>query len=430
MGICGIRGEGKQPSKLTPSHMPVTPLLFTQIQLPPLNGTRFRRDENLWTESEEVHPQDMDISTGDRLDSLRLVAKKVAQSTGQSFQKLAQKEHDDLNSLDKMAECIAKSTSDSLRTLEDHQKEPLTNHDVEDDHLDPQIGTGKLNILEMAAKRVAQTTGEAVEALVSKKEGELDQKELAQQTAAAEHVVNSTGHAIQRTMLDPSQQNTGNDESRRAFLKGSNHTSLQANHPGFTQPEHTAQHVKEQEKSDMKSPAALRIPNGKLYVPIPVSPSNENMRQLPSLPRILNESIRQLPSPSSAVKQLEESLTHNTRKLPPVPTMNKDASELTIAALSNGYHDSLEHSSNTKRNQWTRSPDSISEYSTTESGEPELNGLPTFHDRIPWSLGAKDAAKDLDLKTNPLKRVSHTAEMVAESTGKAVHKLTTTLPKC
>ena len=344
----------------------------------------------------------LDTSGDDRLNSLKLVAKKVAQSTGESFQKLAEKEHDDLNTLDlaqKTAKRIAKSTTDSLRTLEDHHTETATtlHHDTE---TEPQVVKRDPNDLEKAAERVTKTTSDAAEALASQnsKEGGADTMHLVQQTT--EKVATSTGQAMRRLVLNGGPGNY----ARSHFLN----EPSESDHHGF---KHTVQQEKDK---GLNNPPTSRTPNGKHYLPVPF-PASLNSSPLE------DERIRRLPSLPPKLNQLDTAFSPK-RVLPSVPTTTKTPND---KILTNGFlQNPLLRASDTKRNQ---SLDSISEYSTTESGEPDMNEVGLS--RMPWSLRTKEAlAKDQDLNTNPLKRVSHTAEMVAESTGKAVHKLSTTLP--
>ena len=152
-----------------------------------------------------------------------------------------------------------------------------------------------------------------------------------------------------------------------------------------------------------------------------------NSRQLPLLPQPLPVSVsdnnRTLPA-------IPESPVGNHRKLPSKQTAA--IFTVTPASLLNGYHHHhspmpvpgrgyVQHSGTASYR--TKSLDSDSEYSTTESVELTAQLL------TPEYKSLKQAAPtgDTDMKTNPMKRMTHTAEMVAESTGKAVHRLTSTL---
>lgn len=147
-------------------------------------------------------------------------------------------------------------------------------------------------------------------------------------------------------------------------------------------------------------------------------------RQLPMLPQSLPMSVG---GSTRILPATPESPVGNSNKLPSKPT----AAIFKPATLMNGYHHHspvlvpghgyMQHSGTTLYK--TKSLDSDSEYSTTESVELTAQLLtPEYR-----SSKQPPPGGDTDLKTNPMKRMSHTAEMVAESTGKAVHRLTSTL---
>lgn len=162
-----------------------------------------------------------------------------------------------------------------------------------------------------------------------------------------------------------------------------------------------------------------------------------NMLQPPPPPKSIDDytvlsppgDARMLPALLPHLVQQPGSISENRRTLPSVQPGKKQTFRVPGVSLTNGYQHSPvlpkhDFKQGAYDGSWTRSADSDSEYSTTESIEQTSQ----FILLTPAELAEKQVKNgDADLKTNPMKRMSHTAEMVAESTGKAVHKLTSTL---
>lgn len=177
---------------------------------------------------------------------------------------------------------------------------------------------------------------------------------------------------------------------------------------------------------------ASRVPNGthnslhvRYIAPILSPQADDSIRKLPALP----------PGPWSPVME-QFVVSDNTRKLPMAPVFSLAGRHLRPQRLSNGYQRSPEsHKIKRSTSEWTRSRsiDSDSEYSTTESVGFSQSATPvdkrTFSNSIDGSMHNKETAGSLDLETTPSERMTQTAEMVAESTGRAMHKLTITLPE-
>ena len=272
--------------------------------------------------------------------------------------------------------------------------------------------TGGLNLLEQVeqtAERVARSTGDAVQRAVKSTENVVQKSslELAQQTAKqvakststavqkladktensismkrpAEEISQSNTNPVQRFLLD-----TSDGEESDQDLDSSRNKSLDP-----------LQSVQQATPSAAQSTGVSKIPNGIHTDPRPRQHTNGSVRKLPSLPMIK-----------------EQELTAGSLRLP------------------NGLRDSVHHQSSsiplcTSQQQKTGSVElaSDSEYSTTESSEfpPKRTNVR----KASIQAHRQSITVDLDLETNPLERMTDTAEIVAQSTGRAVQKLTNSL---
>lgn len=376
--------------------------------------------------AEDVAKSTADTLQGALLDMAQKTAERVARSTGDAVDKLAsrQEELDPLEVVQRTAEHVAKSTSEVVERLR------LKDHNF---HVDPNEGP----------------------ALDSEQDPDLDPKE----GPALESTLDPTLDPTQQT-LHSSQPNSPTYFLRHASPKA---TSLEQQ-PGPRTLNGTYHFL----DSVQMHPAAAGEDVGTSPPPQPCSPAvvatssnflplqSDDTRTLPSLPptmlqhhgsvatrtpswekppspvsiydkctgmAVVSTQERMLPSLPHMVQPLPVSIHHNSKRLPSFNT-----SGIAPKSLTNGYqhspllsaHRFVQHGYD---GSWTKFTDSDSEYSTTESVELTSQLLAPAVS----SIRAEATTSDADLQTYPMLRMSHTAEMVSESTGKAVHKLTSTL---
>lgn len=436
---------------------------------------------------------------GDDLNSLRMMAEKVARSTRDAMQKLVLKGKD-LSLLEQVAEtaqCVAKSTGDALQTLTSNREETLSSNggdlqqtvenvarstanalqlvtgvgqELVESDVSSREEEGEQDLLEMArrtAKQVAQSTSDSVKRLADQKEEEeevliamarrsADCMDAAMVRSNRDHHVHAEmlSDAASSSWLDALTRGTGSANNTGEDCEIKAHEMIRVTngdgnflHIYPTQlpdgdvrrmpllPAALLGYVINGSRQPPLTPSMLPHPvtNGNDTRKLPLTPSilpqlvtNDDTRKLPLIPSILP----QLVTNGSKLHSLSQPLTngYSTKQLPlfsPVPPQcstdspkGHQVARQPAERLTNGY----QHLTNgLKKDAWTKSADSDSEYSTTESVDfaPQL--------RMPVHQEAWPIPYSSDLKTDPMKRTSHTAEMVAESTGKAVHRLTSTL---
>lgn len=305
-------------------------------------------------------------------------AQRVAKSTGEVLERVkTQTEMQSLNLSDQLAttaQRVARSTGKELeRVKATHQEEERLRQD-------------SLDMVQETAARVARSTGEALEEAAQGKQPEgismLQQAEL-----AAERVARSTGHALQRLGRDGNPVIEDRNTPRHKQI-----------------PTHSGTTFKQDKVYQTSTP-----------------PHN----------------IRSLSSLDGATKNEAQRSETEGRRLHSLPSATKQASMaeeepeyMLSASVYTGYrgHDStvLRHVKGAKKTQRRKnaagSESSSSEYSTTES----LDIAPGHRSR---SLLAhrQSVVNDPDLNESPLQRMTHTAELVAASTGQAVVTLTSSL---
>lgn len=320
----------------------------------------------------------------DRLHTLQVTVKQVAKSTGVAVQKITQQSKE--LSLLETAELIARSTGNNLKKLGSNQVESMSPKpsvkcvaratSVGGLLRQENVSEDALEMVQQTAEQVARSTGDAVNKLLTDSEV-LDPLELTQLTA--KRVAKSTGDAAKRVaMQDQNQNNSG--------------------------------HSDREEKREMGLSNSLLPP--KPLQDTTVYSSHIIARNLD------RQAVAQLQSRANRRHQSPDFMS-----AVPISKQADDVFWKKPNSLSNGYHLPLR----TQDFEQARSDDSDSEYSTTES--VEFVSAPA-NKRVFSSTDlprAKKPTSHLDLETNPMKNMAHTAEMVAESTGKAVHKLTTTL---
>jgi hypothetical protein len=403
------------------------------------------------------------------------VARKVARSTEDAAQKISQKGKD-LSLLEVTAKRVADSTSDAMEKLK-HTHEAEEREELGDLRSTMERATSPmadrdeeqnlLGVAELTAERVARSTGIAVEKLVnaSKEEesGSLEPAadlELAQETdldLVLESDLESDLELALNPQISPEPTSFGRISGTQVL-----EPDLEPAAPEITQ-KPVEQGLKPAFEKGMDLDEKHAEYDSRTH-PLPLT-----QKTLRTLPQPISVTVRTLPSPPQqhppvsigdnctvtpniARTPASPCQQHTTRTLPPIPQtlpqsnngrivpfLSQDspkqsnrrklptvarAAGVVPTSLTNGYHHNpltsphgdLQHGTQ----YWPRSIDSDSEYSTTESVELTVQLLAPAYK---LQVGTGDA----DLKTNPMKRMTHTAEMVAESTGKAVHKLTSTL---
>lgn len=374
----------------------------------------------------------MSTEEENRLNSLQKMAEQVAKSTSNSLQKVSQSP---LELAQRVAEQVAKSTGESLQKLTNNQEETISSQQAATDGAESAGGANQeamegLNSLEMAqqtAERVARSTCDAVEKLTVGKMDDLPPLEL-----TAQRVARSTGDAVAKRVAPEHDNNdvfhTERDDEKRAESQQTYSTD------DLLPPQPNSLHLATAQTVTESTGIAFasRVPNGthnslhvRYIAPILSPQADDSIRKLPALP----------PGPWPPVME-QFVVSDNTRKLPMAPVFSLAGRHLRPQRLSNGYQRSPEsHKIKRSTSEWTRSRsiDSDSEYSTTESVGFSQSATPvdkrTFSNSIDGSMHDKEAAGSLDLETTPSERMTQTAEMVAESTGRAMHKLTITLPE-
>lgn len=286
-------------------------------------------------------------------------------------------EAEGLHSLQTIARQVARSTGAAAQKIAQKGKD-----------------LSSLELATVTAERIARSTGDALQKMTTTWEEPVSSSEDGDLQRTAQDVAISTADTLHGVLLDMAQQtaervakSTGNAVDRLATVLQPCDSSV------ATQP---------------WTPPPVDNATGMVVLPpsVSISDSSTCTRMLPSLPHM--------------VEPLPASINHNGK----VPSVNTSG-----LSLANGYQRSpLLSARNFKQDaydgSWTKFTDSDSEYSTTESVEltSQLLAPAVFCTR-----GQQVVTSNTDLKTYPMLRMSHTAEMVAESTGKAVRKLTSTL---
>ena len=397
----------------------------------------------------------------------------MARSTGDAFRKLEDRK-DDLSSLAKMAERVAESTKHSLQQLERGQEDgtphasldaklsttpapalalalasspgPQGSARPEDDAGPPQGGDAEdINLLELTkrtAERVARSTGNAAAAKLSTNRATEDLGPLEQVQVRARHVAESTGDAVRKL----AQETRGGDQRKVKYVSPLTSADESAPSPSSPSPVSRVQRVNGMEPTSLSDGSGIQhyqlLHSTPVHLPITptLTVNDDTTRVLPPLPT-------PLPMLSFTATPLNVPGDGSVRMLPPIPDMKLEQASLrplvkgqspnrlggqSPSRPGNGYlSQNFVLQVHDVRKPVPRSLDSDSEYSTTESVDlSQTISLPqATHVCTPPHVDARWLPRQhLDLETNPSKNMVHTAQMVAESTGKAMHKLTTTLP--
>ena len=316
-------------------------------------------------------------------DEVTATAQKVAKSTGEVLAKMTkQGGSQGLNSSDQVmatAKRVAQSTGEVLGRVMHKEGRP------EQDMLDR---------VQETAQRVAKSTGDALErasqAMHPERTSMLQQAEL-----AAERVASSTSHALQRLA----------NGSKMAEEEERIHVRVGTRHVG------TPRH------------GQAVMSNGEIFANMhdnysgDLSSTSQSLRSLSSLDEATRGRAQREPT---------------VRRLPLLPSTTKqaDADEPKVSTpLYNGYkeHDptASRHVNRVKKTRRSKrtpgSTSSSSEYSTTESVEV----LPGYRSSL--VAHRQSVIDDPDLYESALQRMTHTAELVAASTGQAVITLSSSL---
>ena len=389
-------------------------------------------------EEEEEEEEEEDL-----LEMARQTAKQVAQSTSDSVKKLTDQKKEEEEEVLTMAQPSADIMASSaqlamMRSNRDHHVDfsPDTDHDASSSWLDTLTRgtTSADNADEDCGKKAHETIrvtnghGDgSFHAYHTQDNGDVTRRLPLLPSALPGHVINGAN-----TFMLPHPVMHGNDARKLPFTLPQPVTNGDTRKLPFT-PSILPQPVTNGDTR--KLPFAPSM--------FPQSVTNGDTRKLLFAPSMLPQSvtngdIRKLPFTPFILPQLE---TNNGRKLHSQTVTNGySAKQLPLFSpilpqysargdspkgyprasqpvqrVTNGY----KHLTN-----GFKSADSDSEYSTTESVDftPQLQA-PVHQEAWPVRYSS-------DLKTDPMKRMSHTAEMVAESTGKAVHRLTSTLSDC
>ena len=322
------------------------------------------------------------------------------------------------------AQRVAKSTGEALNELEAGEDQSL--------HLSKKLTD--------TAQRVALSTEQELERVRRKKNEELQSLSLSDQlTATAQRVAWSTGEMVEKAkMAQQEEQRKGHDSLKEvreiaqhvakstgeAFEKASKASPPVADGV-LKQVERTAERIARSTSSALETLARGDQRETKL------SPATLSFMTTPS---------HNLCSPGS----LEDATLNyalNRKMHPPIkllslpPGGHREADELgepkTLASYNSGgyarYDGVLPHQTNAakktrKKNKPADSESTSSEFSTTESSDAPA-GL-----RSRSLLAHRQSiVPDPELTESPLQRMTHTAELVAASTGQAVLKLTSSL---
>ena len=348
------------------------------------------------------------------LSSLQAKAEQVAKSTSDAVKKLESNEGESspLDLASQTARRVAKSTEGARQRLVKGQEGI-----AEDDEPD---------LLEMArktAEHVARSTGDAAGKLSSKGKEDVDASGLTRVQAIAQQVASSTSDAVRKLGQDKTPMRVGEREDLLHNPSGdtrNQHTQS----PSLPQPPPpSSNHRLANGFAEAATQPSQALSNGTHSPLLHSTPKHLPSPPAPTLP-LADGKTRKLPEPPLTTAPATIT-TSKTRMLPPLPATVRLPAGAEPKKLSNGYH-LPQHVKD------LRSADSDSEYSTTDSVElPQLplvaNGRASTNSHGKKQSYASESNLD-HLETNPSENMASTAEMVAESTSKAMHKLTTMLP--
>jgi len=320
------------------------------------------------------------------LDDMTATARRVAKSTGEALKELDTGE-DQLQLSKKVTETaqrVAKSTEKELERVRRKKHEELQSLKPSDQ-------------LTATAQRIAWSTGEMVKKVKmaqqdEKRNGHDSLKEVKE---TAQRVAKSTGEAVQKV------SNTGQPAVSGALK----------------QVELTAKRIAESTSSALDTVARGGERETSSFKLVPPD----------KLGSTSSHTLHSHGSFEDTTRNYSHSgREHSSIQLPSLPFNGPRETELSYGghARHNGivpYQTNLVKKTKKKKKP-TDSDSTSSEFSTTES----LETPPGYWSR---SLVAhrQSVAHDPDLAESPLQRMTHTAELVAASTGQAVIKLTSSL---
>ncbi len=282
-----------------------------------------------------------------------------------------------------------------------------------------------MSSLKVTAERVARSTGDTIQKLTQEKEVD-NPLGIVQQTA--ERVAKSTGSVIHKLARDMMEENNPLGVAQREAERVAKSTGDSVERLASRQ---TNRNIKNSHDPDLPFPETQEVSFVESSPPLspPLSPPrNDSLRY--TAQRVARSTGKSLGKVSSekrqrAIEKRNESNREGNHKIKAINGQFPLRDNIKADGLSNGYHHhspSLRKQKTRRKSRWLEmantSGSSDSEYSTTESITefPAEKQKPT-HNQV----------GDLDI--NPLERMTDTAGIVAESTGKAVLKLTTTLPE-